>query len=1091
MIRIHPLAMLIALAMLAMLTITEPSFADAEADAKAVLIAADNPGGLAVVLNAGKGELVAALAQADAPLIIEGLETDPANVTAAEAMLHEKGLTAKATVRLWDGRKLPYVDNVVRLFVVGKETSIDKEIARVLCPGGKWVGKDQEGKISAGGGKLKTLAGEIDDWTHYLKDASGNAVSRDKLVGPPRKMQWLAEPLWSRNHHKLASISSVVTNGGRIFYIMDDGPSANMAIPGRWSLVARDAYSGTLLWKMPYSVWHSQAHGFRNGPVHLPRLLVADKTPEGKSCVFAKPGFDRPIEILDAATGKVIHTLEGTKQAEEIIHANGVLLTVIGDPTDVSRKLAAKRRGEPASAKGRKSASAKGGKSASAKSGKSASAKGGKSASAEEPEAIEAYNVDTGKLLWNKPLGESGFIASLTLSADKNDRVFVQNEEKLFCLDLKTGEEKWTADLPGKAASGSVGTCLVVTAGEVLVADGKAITAFDVESGKSLWSKSRGAGFRSPADVLVLGDLVWLGPEFSVGLDLRTGEPKKKTIKATDLRTVGHHHRCYRQKATERYLLEGYRGIEFYDTEKGEHSRHNWVRGTCQYGIMPANGLMYAPSHACGCFMEAKLRGFWALSAGSQDVTFAGLTEEGRLAKGPAYGIEPNTNQAAWPTLRGNANRGGSTETKLPGELSEAWETNLGGPLSAPILADGKVFVSKIDDQEVIALDATDGKVLWRFSATGRIDSPPTWNGGLVLFGSCDGYVYAADGKTGKLAWRFLAAPQEKYTVVRDQVESVWPVSGTVLIQNGTAYVAAGRSTYIDGGIALWGLDPRTGAVKSHSMNRRDNAVTTADTSTASKDPTMKRKWVQNATDGKTFLDPDLSDAFSMAGNVGGILTGDGESVFLRHERFDEKLQRQETRGWHLFSTSTLLDDAENHRSHWVLGFGDFTRLGVAYSWIANKRGGSWSSKLSNPYGLMLSFDKETVWGVRRGGGKDYLLYAEANRPKEDGKTVDFRNPKDPNSKDVWLWENRVPLRPHAMLRAADKLILAGMPVLKDGNIDAFEGHRGGLLTIRSADDGSEVSTMELKAAPVWDGLAADEGLLIISGKDGQVRGFK
>lgn len=214
---------LLAVAMLALMTITQTTFANPQATA--VLEAAGNPGGLAVVLEAGDGELVTSLAQTNAPLIVEGLETDPAKVATAQAMLGKNGLAGKATVRLWDGETLPYVNNTVRLLVVGADAKIDEEIARVLCPGGKWVSIDTKGKISLGGGKGDMLDGKIDDWTHYLKDASGNAVSQDKLIGPPRKMQWLAEPLWSRNHHKLASISSVVTNDGRIFYIMDEGPA--------------------------------------------------------------------------------------------------------------------------------------------------------------------------------------------------------------------------------------------------------------------------------------------------------------------------------------------------------------------------------------------------------------------------------------------------------------------------------------------------------------------------------------------------------------------------------------------------------------------------------------------------------------------------------------------------------------------------------------------------------------------------------------------------------------------------------------------------------------------------------------------------
>ena len=122
-------------------------------------------------------------------------------------------------------------------------------------------------------------------------------------------------------------------------------------------------------------------------------------------------------------------------------------------------------------------------------------------------------------------------------------------------------------------------------------------------------------GFRSPVDLFVIQGLGWLGPDFTEGRDLRTGAVKKTNDVLDVLRTVGHHHRCYREKATDRYILDSYRGIEFVDLEGNNSSRNNWVRGVCQYGVMPANGLIYAPPHACGCYMEAKLNGFWALAA--------------------------------------------------------------------------------------------------------------------------------------------------------------------------------------------------------------------------------------------------------------------------------------------------------------------------------------------------------------------------------------------------------------------------------------------------------------------------------------------
>ncbi len=79
---------------------------------------------------------------------------------------------------------------------------------------------------------------------------------------------------------------------------------------------------------------------------------------------------------------------------------------------------------------------------------------------------------------------------------------------------------------------------------------------------------------------------------------------KKHDISAIDSK---HHHRCYRNKATEKYLLLGKEGVEYVDLESGEVIINRWVRGACLYGVMPANGLLYLPPEQCGCYIESKL----------------------------------------------------------------------------------------------------------------------------------------------------------------------------------------------------------------------------------------------------------------------------------------------------------------------------------------------------------------------------------------------------------------------------------------------------------------------------------------------------
>lgn len=67
----------------------------------------------------------------------------------------------------------------------------------------------------------------------------------------------------------------------------------------------------------------------------------------------------------------------------------------------------------------------------------------------------------------------------------------------------------------------------------------------------------------------------------------------------------------------------GEEGLEYVDFVSGEVDVHHWLRGTCRYGILPANGLIYVPPHNCGCHLGTLLQGFLALT--SQKVNFVEL----------------------------------------------------------------------------------------------------------------------------------------------------------------------------------------------------------------------------------------------------------------------------------------------------------------------------------------------------------------------------------------------------------------------------------------------------------------------------------
>ena len=105
-------------------------------------------------------------------------------------------------------------------------------------------------------------------------------------------------------------------------------------------------------------------------------------------------------------------------------------------------------------------------------------------------------------------------------------------------------------------------------------------------------------------------------------------------------------------------------------------------------------------------------------------------------------------------------------------------------------------------------MDADSGEQVWQFTTGGRVDSPPTIHNGMVLFGSADGRVYCLRAADGALVWRFLAAPADRRLMSFGQLESVWPVTGSVLVRDGVLYCTAGRSSYLDGGMHLYRLDP-------------------------------------------------------------------------------------------------------------------------------------------------------------------------------------------------------------------------------------------------------------------------------------------
>ena len=373
-------------------------------------------------------------------------------------------------------------------------------------------------------------------------------------------------------------------------------------------------------------------------------------------------------------------------------------------------------------------------------------------------------------------------------------------------------------------------------------------------------------------------------------------------------------------------------------------------------------------------------------------------------------------NPSDWPTYRHDPQRSGATESPVPAKLDIAWEASIGTRPSGLVVAGGKVFVAGVDAHNVQALSAEDGKQLWRFVAGGRIDSPPTIHNGLAIFGSADGRVYAVRASDGALAWRFDAAPRESRVTVADQLESPWPVPGSVLVHDGKCWFAAGRSSYLDDGIQLYALDPASGKVA--------------------------RRQTIYSPDPKTGKMAVATSANVMPGLLNDIPSASGGGVFIRQMNVTSPDGPAEK---HLFSTGGFLDSTWFNRTYWNFGKAQTSGLMVLGKDVA--------------YGMELydSRSRETVFKPGSSAYRLVCLALNGSGGQAAGKQVKAKaKPKAKGQGARSLWEQHVAIRVTALVRAADVVFVAGSPDVVDPRDPhgAWEGRKGGVLAAFAAGDG-------------------------------------
>ena len=253
----------------------------------------------------------------------------------------------------------------------------------------------------------------------------------------------------------------------------------------------------------------------------------------------------------------------------------------------------------------------------------------------------------------------------------------------------------------------------------------------------------------------------------------------------------------------------------------------NGHRSECNTVPIFSEGLLFQQGYACSC--PYALRGqLMEVSAG--DFEFGRRAKESTRLRISAKNVATRpvaSSDLDWPAFRADNARNGSNRSAVIPAASLVWTAKSAAiyPLPSdafktsdpvyaptpPVCVGDRIFAGNADGS-VRCLQLGDGRELWRFHTSARLFASPTWNNGRLYVGSGDGYVYCLDAANGRELWRFQAAPVERRIFVEGHLISSWPITGSVIVEDGVAYVWA--CLLNRDGAHVYALDAQTGVIR-------------------------------------------------------------------------------------------------------------------------------------------------------------------------------------------------------------------------------------------------------------------------------------
>jgi outer membrane protein assembly factor BamB len=820
------------------------------------------------------------------------------------------------------------------------------------------------------------------DWPTRTNETQGDHISPDSALRAPLELRWVDGPAIG-----LYGVNAVLSSADGRYFACTPWDAINIgSVKQDVILVARNAFNGLPLWRRAVGAAAIRVDDNRGVCAVAGRVFVM--------------GPDRQPEVIgfDAATGEQVCTI-----------AMGDTKLIGWGPAGDAIVMAVRPRKATTHSVG-----------------------------------LLCADARTGATRWKRDEGSWPFLIA-------SDSVYTVGE-KITALDARSGAVRWQAATPPLGESSLVfpaRVSLCYVEGQTLVVATKThLAAYATTDGAMRWSLAVPSPDGKEAAVYRPGPYPWKGA-VALGAklyDLLTG-------RESGAAPAPFGSRCMPRVVSANYTIGIAQGRDLGlldDPDPKNILRFSGMDSICEVGLMVANGMMYAGPSFCNC-VHGKIEGFPAFGSAGVRVTDAEIVAPRPVVpgKGGQRPFDTAAEPAAWPVYRGDVQRRAASSAPLPrrlevlwsqklsampdGVIAQTWRSRVSFGLTAPTVAGGRVFVADAEAHRVLALSAVDGKTLWTFRAGGRIDTPPTIHQGRCIFGSHDGWVYCLRADDGTEVWRTRAAPAEQYVVAFGQVESAWPVPGSVAVKDGLVLLSAGRGHGVDGGLPFL-------------------ALRLSDGSTA---------WVRNR------------------GYIGDVPIGDGSDLFIGGIKVaDEDLPRDRSGkptspAAHTFlllrngrekiaaligPRAGLSEAGMMTQPPWV------THEGHVRSHAFNYRGRS---------GTLLAFDSAATVVANIPGFVD-------KKAKGTGTILSAYDSRPDRAEPTWSVRLAAGERIHGLALAADAVVVCGA-------IDTTSPNPRGFVRLLARDTGSTVLDRTLDGVPNWDPMALAGGRIYISSGDGRL----